>query len=79
MAMDLATSLRRAIDKAERAGTTRYSIGKAANLPQSTLSRFMRGQRGLGLDVAERVADVLGLRVVLVEKASKPARRGKGA
>lgn len=39
------------------------------------LGRFVKGERGLSVPVAEKVADGLGLRVALVSKAGK-ARKG---
>jgi hypothetical protein len=55
----------------ERCGQTRYAVSKATGIPESVLSRFVRGQplRGGNLD---KLADHLGL--VLVAKAGKPAK-----
>ena len=58
-------------------GTTRYALAKQLDISESTLSRFLSGERGLTLDSVDKLADVLGLRIVVtVQKAARPVRRG---
>ena len=53
--------------------TSRYAISKATGIPESQLSRLMAGTSGLSLDSLERIADFLGLEIVI-----RPKRRRKG-
>jgi len=65
-----------AIRKAIKAGgVTRYRIAKDTGVSQSQLSRLMIGERGLSIEALERLADYLGLRIVLKPKRRK--KRGK--
>jgi plasmid maintenance system antidote protein VapI len=58
-------------------GTTRYALAKQLGISESTLSRFLSGERGLTLDLVDRLADVLGLQIhVTVQRAERPAQRG---
>jgi transcriptional regulator with XRE-family HTH domain len=58
-------------------GTTRYALARQLGISQSTLSRFVSGERGLTLDVVDKLADVLGLQIVVtVGRAERPRRRG---
>jgi plasmid maintenance system antidote protein VapI len=45
-------------------GLSANALAKAAGVPQSTLSRFLRGQRGLTVATAERLMAYFGLEVV---------------
>ena len=56
----VADQLRKAIAQAERRGMTRYQIAKAAEISQTTMTRFYNGHGQLRLDIAERIADALG-------------------
>lgn len=47
---------------------TPYSIAKGAGVARSQLSRLMSGERGLNTDTIERLADYLGLRIVIEPK-----------
>ncbi len=42
-------------------GKSRYALSCASGVPQSALSRFMSGERGLSLESAAKLADALGL------------------
>jgi transcriptional regulator with XRE-family HTH domain len=53
-------SLRRAI---RDCGMTRYAISVRTGVAQSTLSRFMKGERGLSLSAIDRLMDALGLEI----------------
>ena len=52
----------------ETSGESRYAIAKATGLSQTTLSRFVNGERGLSVDALETLADHLGLEVVLKKR-----------
>lgn len=61
----IADQLRAAITKAEKRGITRYRIAKEAGIGQSTLSQFMSTDRQLRLDIAERIAEAIGQKLIL--------------
>ena len=67
MAM-LLDAIREAITRAEAQGVTRYRIAKDTGISQAALSRFMAGERGMGVELAERLADYLGLRITIEPK-----------
>jgi plasmid maintenance system antidote protein VapI len=54
-------------------GESRYAISKATGIPQSALSRFVHGERGLSVELMDRLAEYLGLEVIV--KRRRP--RGK--
>ena len=58
MAIPLSEQLRQVI---RDCGESRYSLARRTGIDQSTLTRFMSGERGLRLDVVDVLADVLGL------------------
>ena len=69
-ARGLAAALRKA---AGRSGLSVYRIAKDAGVDQSTLNKFLKGDRdNLRLDVADRLFRFFGLRVV-----SKTGKRTK--
>ena len=53
--------LRAAIRSAELNGVTRYRLSKETGVPNSVLSRFVRGERGLDGATIDRLAAHLGL------------------
>jgi transcriptional regulator with XRE-family HTH domain len=59
-------------DAVNDSGMSRYRICAEIRLAQSTMSRFMAGETGLSMDVLDRLADLLGLSVVV----KKPKRKG---
>lgn len=67
--LSLSDELRQAI---ERSGLSRYSIWQQTGIDQGSLSKFMDGERGLGLESIDKLADLLGLHI-----AAEP-RRPKG-
>ena len=50
--------LRRAVDAS---GKSRYRICKDLDISETTMSRFMSGQRGLSLRLVDRLCAYLGL------------------
>jgi len=67
----LLDEIREAIDAS---GKTRYRIAQESGIAESVLSRLMSGERGLSIDALEKLADYLGLEIVMRPKQ----RRGKG-
>jgi transcriptional regulator with XRE-family HTH domain len=61
----LLDSIRKAI---EASGKTRYAIHKATGIDQGQLSKLMKGQAGLSLDTLEKLADFLGLEIIIRPK-----------
>jgi len=51
---------------------TRYAISKATGIPQSTLSRFVHGERGLSMESLDDIAALLHLRIAVVDSADRP-------
>jgi transcriptional regulator with XRE-family HTH domain len=62
--------IRQAVDAS---GKSRYRLCKEIGVDQSTLSRFMSGERGLTTPVLDRLADALGLEIV----TRPPTKKGK--
>lgn len=63
-----------AIRKAIKTGkVTRYRIAKDTGISQPQLSRLMGGKGGLSIEALERLADYLGLEIII-----RPKRRRKG-
>lgn len=70
--MTVTDTLRRAV---ETCGQTRYVIGKALDIPASTLSRFVASGKGLRSENIDKLCAHLGL--VLVRKTGRKARKGR--
>lgn len=64
----LLDELRKAI---HACGETRYRISMETGIAQSQLSRLMRGEAGMSIESVERIAEYLGLQVVLEPRRSK--------
>jgi transcriptional regulator with XRE-family HTH domain len=64
----LLKAIRRAI---QASGHTRYAIHKATGIDQGQLSKLMKGQAGLSLESLEKLADYLGLEIVIRSKRKK--------
>ena len=62
--------IRRAV---EASGKTRYRIAKESGVAESQLCRLVSGERGLSVESVERLAECLGLEIVI-----RPKRRRKG-
>jgi transcriptional regulator with XRE-family HTH domain len=52
--------LRRAIREGE---LTRYALSVRTGIDQATLSKFLKGERGLSLKAVDRLMDALGLEI----------------
>jgi len=70
--LPISDQLRKAIDAS---GLSRYRICKGIGLDQASMSRFMSGERGLSLDVIDRLGAFLGLTVTQGRKAKR--RKGR--
>lgn len=55
----------------ERSGMSRYHICKRIGLAQSAMTRFMSGERGLSMDVLDRLFPLLDLRVMPSQRFGK--------
>lgn len=55
-------------DAVDASGMSRYAICKAIGLNQGAMSRFMAGNGGLSMDTLDRLAELLGLRIVAERK-----------
>jgi len=62
-------AIRKAIDKGAK---SRYRIWKDTGISESHLSKLMRGERGLSIEAAERLAEYLNLEITI-----RPKRREK--
>ena len=60
-AKKISTALRRAIDGSS---LSRYAISKRTKVSEVSLSRFMSRRQGLSLESIDKIAKVLGLRMV---------------
>jgi hypothetical protein len=57
-----------------RDGRTIYAIETAAGVPRGGVGRFLSGERGLTTDTLDRLAVVLGMRVVGRDEVSNSSR-----
>jgi plasmid maintenance system antidote protein VapI len=62
--------LRRAVDDC---GLSRYRISKELGIAESTLSRFMSGERGLTMKCLDRLAALLDLHLA---RGTRPQKKG---
>ena len=65
---DLAATIRKAV---KDSGMTPYRIATDADVDRAIMTRFVNEQRGLTLDTASRLCDILGLEL-------RPSTRPKG-
>ena len=68
----LSDQIRQAI---ETCGKTRYQISKETGVDAATLCRFVKGRHGLLLDSIDRIAECIGMRVVL--EGDPKTKKGK--
>ena len=66
----LSDQIRQAVDSS---GISQYRLSKEVRISKTSLSRFMRGERGLTLQALDRLADFLELEIVI-----RPKDRSKG-
>lgn len=71
---DLEDIIRKAI---KSSGETRYRIAKDTGISQAHLSRVMSGDRGLSVEMLERLADHLGLEIVIRTRRRPGRRKGR--
>ena len=67
-AKKISEQIRRAIDES---GLTRYRIAQLAEIDESALGKFYRGDRMLSLKALDRLGAVLNLEIV-IRKSGKP-------
>jgi hypothetical protein len=67
--------LRQAVDGC---GRSHYRLCKELGIAESTLSRFMSGERGLTMKCLDALAELLDLHVVTGQAAKRPRSRNKG-
>jgi transcriptional regulator with XRE-family HTH domain len=67
-------TIRKAI---EASGKTRYRLSKETGIDQAQLSRLMSGKEGVSVENLERLAEALGLEIIIRPKRT-PRRTEKG-
>ena len=67
-------NLRKAI---ARSKDSRYRIAQDSGVSEGQLSRFLSRERGLSMDNIEKVADALGLEIVVRPKPRRKAKKVK--
>ena len=70
---EILDTIRHAIDAS---GHSRYRIAQETNIAQSQLSRLMSGERGLRIDTVQRLADYLGLEIIVRPKRGRAKKGG---
>jgi hypothetical protein len=71
--LSLSDELRQAV---ERSGVSRYSIWQQTGIDQGSLSKFMDGERGLGMESIDKLAELLGLHICTAD-AKQPRPKGR--
>jgi transcriptional regulator with XRE-family HTH domain len=65
-------------DAIRSSDTSRYVLARASGISEAALSRFMQGKQGLTLTSLDKLADTLGLEVVVsVQRTPRPAPKGR--
>jgi transcriptional regulator with XRE-family HTH domain len=67
--MSIAQQLQDAI---RNCGESRYSVSRKTGISQATLCRVLQGTRGMSLEMIDRLADGLGVEIVI-----RPRRKRK--
>lgn len=67
-ALKLSDAIRQAIDDS---GESRYAIAKATGIDESALAKFYNGHRGITTGTLDRLAEYLGLRIVVDKRKAK--------
>ena len=68
----LTDQLRQAI---RDAGVTRYKISQETGIYESTLSKFIHGERGLSMDSLDRLGEYLKLEITTRRKTRRRKKR----
>ena len=55
-------------DAIEKAGVSRYEIAKQTGVSETTLCRFVSGERGISVDAMDAIGLYLGLAIVRPKK-----------
>jgi transcriptional regulator with XRE-family HTH domain len=61
-------------DAVNASGKSRYAICKAIGFSQGAMSRFMSGHAGVSLEILDRLAEVVGMEVVVRPKFKRETR-----
>lgn len=61
----LSDQLRQAIEEAD---VSRYEIARQTGVSETTLCRFVSGERGISVDAMDRIGQYLGLAIVRPKK-----------
>ena len=69
--LKMSDQIRAAIDASE---VTRYRIAQETEIDEGTVSRFMAGKAGLSMKALDKLAEFLGLEIVV---KGKPKGSGK--
>lgn len=72
----LADQLLELIDQSD---LTNDALGDQAGVPEATIWRFRKRERGVNLDTAGRLAEVLGADLVVTRRKAKAAQRSRVA
>jgi len=70
---DIEEQLRRRLQNSK---VSRYRLSQISGLSESTLSYFLRGKRGVGMKVAEKLADAMGYQLNLQKKTGTKPKGG---
>lgn len=73
MLVDMAEILDRLRQAIREGGKTRYRLAQESGIDESALSRLMSGERGLSIEAAEKLAETLGLEIII-----RPVKRKTG-
>jgi transcriptional regulator with XRE-family HTH domain len=65
-------------EKIQQSGRSLNQLGIASGVDVSMLSRFMRGERNLSLQAAEKVCDALGLALAEARRRPRPRKADEG-
>lgn len=78
MLLMLMDQIRQAVENARPEGVTNYRLAKALGVHQSTIDRFLSGEKGLGDDLLARLCALLGI-TITVKVNKVEARRNLAA
>lgn len=65
---EIQDAIRNAINTSE---ITRYRMAKDLGISQAALSRFVSGERGIGIETLEQLAEYLNLEIIIRPKRRK--------